>query len=712
MFPENDYPSSHIKELKNRVAFLETQVGTSQPSQTRDHLVADGSHVIAVVSDGGTSSHINATSLNHAAPNLVSSVGLLSLHAGADPQYFGVSSGVSLARMLEIAVHENARPYSLSVPAEMADSPFSDNSSEARPKTASLPSAENGSSFIDAYLSYIQPSFPFISQTRLWAIHRNRRDLEEIATDEARHNFVLIQLIYAIGSRCLQLIGSANVIGIDPDGYYNSAMTKIEDDLSIGSIQTIQTALLVAIYALRSPSSMFRELGGSRCAWLMSSIGSSVWDLCGLMIRQCLQLGFHKQLKTDEKSSDQDEFKKRLFWSTYHLERRISLVLGRPLAINDDEIDVDFPHHIEEDSGNHRSKHQENSHGNQRLNSTNPSEISSTAGRTDISFHVLVLMLDQLNSKSRLTLCRLAKAISVAKPERKIAKRFQKLEEWKIAIFGPTVGEDTAKDSAELMYFTSRTPVQTPQSQPVMPETQRLTLLLNYHRARRLILQTILTDIHRPNQVFPFSSFAKSSGEVCQLNRRLHRLKPVPFTLLDLHSVFVAGLSMIYCVWKDPQLYDAEMAADFGACSTVLYLIAEQWGASAKKYRDAFELGAERTAEYIQSIKRSRKGEEQQPVFAGQQGQVGGATYEDVIGDDMQNQSNTYDTETTSADGWSNDNFDVWQMINRVVQTHDTRLEQDTLGFTGIDEFMAEDAMWWFNEGTYTGTSSLYQKIV
>lgn len=250
MFPENDYPSSYVKELENRVAFLESQ---AQNTQTRDRTGSESSHAISILSPGG--SHVTTSSLNNAAPNLANSVGLLSLHAGADPQYFGVSSGVSLARMLEIAVHENARPDSMNIPSEIAESPFSNTSSEVPPKLAALPSTEIGATFIDSYLSYVQISFPFLSKARLWEIHRNRRELEEISTEEARHNFVLIQLVYAIGSRCLQLVGSANVTGIDPDGYYHCAMSKLDDDLSVGSIHTIQIALLVAIYALRSPSS-------------------------------------------------------------------------------------------------------------------------------------------------------------------------------------------------------------------------------------------------------------------------------------------------------------------------------------------------------------------------------------------------------------------------------------------------------------------------
>ncbi|EXJ56771.1 hypothetical protein A1O7_07115 [Cladophialophora yegresii CBS 114405] len=359
-------------------------------------------------------------------------------------------------------------------------------------------------------------------------------------------------------------------------------MAKIQDQANEPSIQNIQSILLVAVYALRSPS------------------GSSVWHLCGLMIRQCIELGLHRQLRTDKNSARADEFKRRLFCSIYHLERRIALVLGRPLAITDDEIDVPLPRETEDGHSVDSPEPSKISHGLPHPRSK--PETTSTAARNDILFHVQNILLDQLNARSRLTLSRLAKVGRRIEVERKITKRFQEIEDWKSAIFGHSAG---GEGSTDLMYSIPRTPVQTPASRPPLPEAQRLVLLLNYHRARRMLLQTILTEIQLPNQAFPFSSFARSSGEVCQLNRRLHRSRSVPFTLLDLHSVFVAGFSMIYCAWSDPGLYDAEMAADLGACSTVLYLIAEQWGAGAKKYRDTFELIMGKTAEYILSPKRS-----------------------------------------------------------------------------------------------------------
>jgi hypothetical protein len=158
--------------------------------------------------------------------------------------------------MIERSVYENARPSSnLSALADMTEGSFPNAGLGTQSTVAPLPPPEIGASFVTAYLSYIHPNFPFVSKNVLWEAHRNRRDIEDATTGEARHIFVLIQLVYAIGSRCLQLIGSATTVGFEPEGYYCAAMARIQDQLNLPSIQNIQIILLVAIYALRSPSS-------------------------------------------------------------------------------------------------------------------------------------------------------------------------------------------------------------------------------------------------------------------------------------------------------------------------------------------------------------------------------------------------------------------------------------------------------------------------
>ncbi|KIW00489.1 uncharacterized protein PV09_08010 [Verruconis gallopava] len=59
---------------------------------------------------------------------------------------------------------------------------------------------------------------------------------------------------------------------------------------------------------------------------------------------------------------------------------------------------------------------------------------------------------------------------------------------------------------------------------------------------------------------------------------------------MALHSVFFAGLTLLYCSWIQPKgIYTISTANDINACSIVLYVITERWPA-ARRYRDIFEI--------------------------------------------------------------------------------------------------------------------------
>lgn len=116
---------------------------------------------------------------------------------------------------------------------------------------------------------------------------------------------------------------------------------------------------------------------------------------------------------------------------------------------------------------------------------------------------------------------------------------------------------------------------------------QHDTLHLEYHKATLLLLQPFLTDPTRNAQTV--AECTRAAGAVCQTYKRMHQRRPAGFFLLELHDVLVAGITLIYSLWID-QCGAASFGVlkDLGACSTVLFLIAERWE-SAKRYRDAFE---------------------------------------------------------------------------------------------------------------------------
>jgi hypothetical protein len=112
-------------------------------------------------------------------------------------------------------------------------------------------------------------------------------------------------------------------------------------------------------------------------------------------------------------------------------------------------------------------------------------------------------------------------------------------------------------------------------------------LQLEYHKALLLLLQPFLTDLNRSPDLL--RDCTQAAGAVCQAYKRIHQRRPAGFFLLELHDVLVAGITLIYSLWTNQNNNESfAVLRDLGACSTVLFLIAERWE-SAKRYRDAFE---------------------------------------------------------------------------------------------------------------------------
>jgi len=111
--------------------------------------------------------------------------------------------------------------------------------------------------------------------------------------------------------------------------------------------------------------------------------------------------------------------------------------------------------------------------------------------------------------------------------------------------------------------------------------------MVYYYKCMRFLLHPrLLSAPATPRFV---EKCAEACGGVCQTYKRLHQRVSVGFSLMALHSVFVAGLTLIYCTWLSPRtVFGMKSSNDLNACSIVLYIITERWP-TAKKYRDVFE---------------------------------------------------------------------------------------------------------------------------
>lgn len=346
---------------------------------------------------------------------------------------------------------------------------------------------------------------------------------------------------------------------------------------------------------------------------VMTIKGISVWHLAGLAIRQCLELGLHKQRLVDRQNVELDQYRKRLFWSAYIFERKTALVLGRPFALSDEEIDLPLPADMKD--GNVATTQDDT-----RQNDPN----HTSQYETTLLFHRQHIQLYQIHSEIRLALLRMKKVPLKEDLRTTTSKLLQQLDRWKRQVL-TTFREDISEASDNTRRLTDpfleqdnadseSSSSEAPQHQflvnrPV--EMEKNELLLEYHKARRSLLQPLMTEnCHsRPFEIADYAACAESSGQICRLYRRLHRLSPIPFSLRDLHAVFLAGFTLLYCIRACPSIYSVERVGDVGACSTVLYVITEQWS-SAKKYRDAFETIAEKMLDTVKGQNLGGQGNE------------------------------------------------------------------------------------------------------
>ncbi|KAK7206773.1 fungal-specific transcription factor domain-containing protein [Myxozyma melibiosi] len=106
--------------------------------------------------------------------------------------------------------------------------------------------------------------------------------------------------------------------------YFNHAVRCVDFGLFRDNIRSIRTLLLFTVYSFYDPK------------------GSSSWLCLGNAMRMAVALGLHRQSSCDNLNLINQEIRKRVFWVAYSLDRILATVLGRPLTLQDRDIDVQF----------------------------------------------------------------------------------------------------------------------------------------------------------------------------------------------------------------------------------------------------------------------------------------------------------------------------------------------------------------------------------
>ena len=76
---------------------------------------------------------------------------------------------------------------------------------------------------------------------------------------------------------------------------------------------------------------------------MKSAANSSTRKISGMAIRHCVELGYHRNVTKYRRLTNPviAEMSTRCFWVAYDLDRVAAFILGRPVGIPDNAIDVE-----------------------------------------------------------------------------------------------------------------------------------------------------------------------------------------------------------------------------------------------------------------------------------------------------------------------------------------------------------------------------------
>ena len=63
----------------------------------------------------------------------------------------------------------------------------------------------------------------------------------------------------------------------------------------------------------------------------------------GQAVRLAVAMGMNREMPPDDTDPREHERRRRLWWTLYIIDRKISIMVGAPVSIKDDEIDISAP---------------------------------------------------------------------------------------------------------------------------------------------------------------------------------------------------------------------------------------------------------------------------------------------------------------------------------------------------------------------------------
>ncbi|KPI40441.1 Positive regulator of purine utilization [Cyphellophora attinorum] len=607
-------PRDYVTNLEDEIAQLTKEVEQLRQQNHRSPVtVGTAESGVTTANDTNNLSAGPRPESDESSPvlqHLVASAQDVVVQPGNQSRYLGHSSGIAFAKMVMATIHVDRNPVPTSQQQLFQDAPT------GLTTPASLPPRSAADHLVEVYFQYRTPHLPILSRTQVIdaidSAYASQDGGRAVAT-AAEMNMFVTYMVFAIALVDVPYLSGRSS---QSDGCFRSALLWVERLLtySKSELQTLRVVLLLTQFVALSPAQ------------------GSLWHLTGFALRLCIDIGLHWETDTQASNVDAQllDDRRRLWHSTYHFDRLMSVTLGRPPGILDESIRVQLP--------------------NPWINSRD--DLSqSEANDYDIytqRAHNHLFKLAQLESEIIHVQHSQTWSFKLAHPRPNWNAWLQdvkpRLQEWYA-----TIPEPSKAHPQSIFAFKSHWQV--------------------------LYNNTILL-LSRPNLTLSFqaadqllSSFDAATRVIDGL-KDLQREGRVEMLWKSVHHLFMAGLVVIYGLWRSKEIRDqipvGKSINTLQTCTATLSAMAETFkGASG--CRNAFESLSSTTIDWlvekdIEEIPNNRL------EFESQVREVMGHLRSTF--DDRNSGMGQIDTEYTSAFA-AGENFDLSELLNAAAQWPD-----------------------------------------
>ncbi|KAJ3540143.1 hypothetical protein NM208_g5198 [Fusarium decemcellulare] len=173
---------------------------------------------------------------------------------------------------------------------------------------------------VDFYFAHSHTLYPILKRSQVMDTLEKVRGNPQNLTTQCPLDMFRIWMVLAIGSTAYSSVSvteeSESMV------YYNKALQYSEQALGSDEMSALEVIMLQVSY------SFFNQLG------------PNTWFLVGTAARLALGMGLHTSSTYEKLPVDVQQRRKRIFFSIYMMDRVVSIALGRPFALHDDDIDV------------------------------------------------------------------------------------------------------------------------------------------------------------------------------------------------------------------------------------------------------------------------------------------------------------------------------------------------------------------------------------